>query len=179
MMVLEVAQIILSDKSNRISLRWRHNDHSGVSNHQPDGCLLNRLFRRKSKKTSKLRVTGLCAGNSPGTGEFPAQMASYAENVSIWWRHHFEVVPDTYGGPEGTSLHTFSIALHKFWLVWKKYYVIIYIMYKIILHVYIIILYVYINILHVYIIILHVCISILHVYIIIYTCIHNYQYMYI
>ena len=40
------------------------------------------------KKTSKLRVTGLCAGNSPGTGEFPAQMASYAENVSIWWRHH-------------------------------------------------------------------------------------------
>ena len=40
------------------------------------------------KKTSKLRVTGLCEGNSPGTGEFPAQMASYAENVSIWWRHH-------------------------------------------------------------------------------------------
>ena len=69
-------------------LRWRHNDHAGVSNHQPHGCLLNRLFRRKSKKTSKLRVTGLCAGNSPGTGEFPAQMASYTENVSIWWRHH-------------------------------------------------------------------------------------------
>ena len=72
----------------RTPLRWRHNDHAGVSNHQPRGCLLNRLFRRKSKKTSKLRVTGLCAGNSPGTGEFPAQMASYAENVSIWWRHH-------------------------------------------------------------------------------------------
>ena len=70
------------------SLRWRHNDHAGVSNHQPHGCLLNRLFRRKSRKTSKLRATGLCAGNSPGTGEFPAQMASYAENVSIWWRHH-------------------------------------------------------------------------------------------
>ena len=50
-------------------LRWRHNDHAGVSNHQPHGCLLNRLFRRKSKKTSKLRVTGLCAGNSPGTGD--------------------------------------------------------------------------------------------------------------
>ena len=27
-------------------------------------------------------------GNSPGTGEFPAQMDSNAENVSIWWRHH-------------------------------------------------------------------------------------------
>ena len=47
-----------------------------------------RWFGCRSKKTSKLRVTGLCAGNSPGTGEFPAQMASYAENVSIWWRHH-------------------------------------------------------------------------------------------
>ena len=29
-----------------------------------------------------------CAGNSPGTGEFPAQKASNVENVSIWWRHH-------------------------------------------------------------------------------------------
>ena len=39
-------------------------------------------------KKSKLRVTGLCAVNSPVTGEFPAQMASNAENVSIGWRHH-------------------------------------------------------------------------------------------
>ena len=68
--------------------RWRHNGRDGVSNHQPHDCLLNRLFRHRSKKTSKLRVTGLCAGNSPGTGEFPAQRASDAENVSIWWRHH-------------------------------------------------------------------------------------------
>ena len=49
-----------------IILRWRHNDHAGVSNHQPHGCLFNRLFRRRWKKTSKLRVTGLCPGNSPG-----------------------------------------------------------------------------------------------------------------
>ena len=48
------------------SLRWRHNDNGGVSNHQPHYCLLNRLFRHRSKKTSKLRVTGLCVGNSPG-----------------------------------------------------------------------------------------------------------------
>ena len=67
---------------------WRHNGHDGVSNHQPHDCLLNRLFRPRSHKTSKLRVTGLCVGNSPGTGEFPTQMASHSENVSIWWRHH-------------------------------------------------------------------------------------------
>ena len=71
-----------------ISLQWRHNGPDRVSNHQPHQCLLNRLFRRRSKKTSKLRVTGLCAGNSPETGEFPAQMASNAKKVSIWWHHH-------------------------------------------------------------------------------------------
>ena len=36
------------------------------------------------RKTSKLRVTGLCEGNSPATGEFSAQRASNAENGSIW-----------------------------------------------------------------------------------------------
>ena len=71
-----------------LPLRWRHNGRDGVSNHQPNDCLLNRLFRRRSKNISKLCITGLCAGNSPATGEFPAQMASNAENVSIWWRHH-------------------------------------------------------------------------------------------
>ena len=69
-------------------LQRRHNRRDGVSNHQPRDCLLNRLFGRRSKKTSKLRVNGLCAGNSAGTGEFPAQRASNAENVFIWWRHH-------------------------------------------------------------------------------------------
>ena len=39
-------------------------------------------------KTSKLQITGLCERNSLVPGEFPAKMASNAENVSIWWRHH-------------------------------------------------------------------------------------------
>ena len=65
------------------SLQWRHNGRDGVSNHHSHHCLLNRLFRRRSKKTSKLRVTGPLV-----TGEFPAQIASNAKNVFIWWRHH-------------------------------------------------------------------------------------------
>ena len=73
--------------SRSYTLHWRHRDHDGLSNHQPHDCLINGLFGRRSKKTSKLRVTGLCAGKSPGTGEIPAQMASNAENVSILWRH--------------------------------------------------------------------------------------------
>ena len=47
------------------TLQWRHNGRDSVSIHQPHDCLLNHWFRRRSKKTSKLRVTGLCAGNSP------------------------------------------------------------------------------------------------------------------
>ena len=70
--VYVVNVVIMQGCSSKVyTLRWRHNDHDGVSNHQPHDCLLNRLFGCRSKKTPKLRVTGLCAGNSPGTGEFP------------------------------------------------------------------------------------------------------------
>ena len=44
--------------------------------------------RCRSKKTSKLRITGLCEGNSAVTSEFPIQRAINMENVSIWWCHH-------------------------------------------------------------------------------------------
>ena len=54
-----------------ITLLWRHNGCSSVSNHQPHDCLLNRLLRRRSKKTSKLRVTGFCAGNHRGPVNSP------------------------------------------------------------------------------------------------------------
>ena len=64
-----------------------------VSNHQPIDSLLTCLFRHRSKKTSKLRATGLCEENSPVTGEFPGQKASDAENVSIYYvtmkKHQF------------------------------------------------------------------------------------------
>ena len=60
------ASSMYPSKKIRLTLHWRHNDHNGVSNRQPDGCLLNCLFRRRSEKTSKFRVTGLCAVNSPG-----------------------------------------------------------------------------------------------------------------
>ena len=74
-----------SDSLSPWALEWRHKECDGVSNHRRLDCLLNRLFRRRFKKTSKLRVTGLCEEISPVTGEFPAQRASNAENISIWW----------------------------------------------------------------------------------------------
>ena len=78
-----------------MSLQWRHNEHDGDSNQPRLDCLHNRLFRRRSKKTSKLCVTGLCEGNSPVTGEFPAQRTSNTENVYIWWRHVFHGYSDS------------------------------------------------------------------------------------
>ena len=42
----------------------------------------------QAQKISKLRLTGLCKWNTPVTGDFPAQRASNAEIVSIWWRLH-------------------------------------------------------------------------------------------
>ena len=68
-----------------ITLQWRHIERGGVSNHQRLHCLLiNHLFGCRSK----LRATGLCARNSPVTGEFLPQKASNAEFFSIWWHHH-------------------------------------------------------------------------------------------
>ena len=77
-----------NDLLNTRTIEWRYNEGDNVSNHRCLDCLLNRLFRRKSTKTSRLRVTGICVGNPPVTGEFPSQLGSNAENISIWWRHH-------------------------------------------------------------------------------------------
>ena len=109
-----------------VILQWRHNERGGFSNHQPHDCLLNCLFRRRSKKISKLCVPGLCEGNSPVTGEFPAQRASNAENISIWWRHHISVIVSWHGNifciadfvraihwASNVELSFFVISLHK------------------------------------------------------------------
>ena len=70
------------------SLQWRHNERDGASNHRRLDCLLNRLFRRRSKKTAKLCVIGFREGYPPVTGGFPSQRASNMKNASIWWRHY-------------------------------------------------------------------------------------------
>ena len=79
--------------SVRIPLQWHHNEL--MASQITSLTLVYSIVysRRRSKKTSKLHVTGLCEGNSPVTGEFPTQRASNAENVSIWWRHHAKTHP--------------------------------------------------------------------------------------
>ena len=109
-----------ADPSAQKSLQWRHNGRCIVSNYQPHDFLLNRWFRRRSKKTSKLRVTGFCVGNSPGTGGFPAQKVSKAENISIRWRHHacnfiVEAKESTF---RPTHRHVRTPGEETLWLVW-------------------------------------------------------------
>ena len=69
---------ISSAKCWPFSLQWRHNERGSVSNHRRLGGLLSRLFRHRSRKTSKLRVTGLCEGNpavdSPHKGPVTRKM---------------------------------------------------------------------------------------------------------
>ena len=66
-----------------LAWQWRHNGRDGVSNHQPHYCLLSRLFWSRSKKTSKHRVIGLCAGIPPVTGN-PVRL--YCHIMPNWIR---------------------------------------------------------------------------------------------
>ena len=75
--------IILKPQHPISSLQWRHDEHDSVSNHKPHACLLNRLFKAQIKENIKAPRHWW-----PVTSEFPAQRASNAENISIWWRHH-------------------------------------------------------------------------------------------
>ena len=52
------------------------------------------FIQDKIKENMKAPRHWLCPGTSPVTGEFPAQMASNWENVSILWRNHVYVTND-------------------------------------------------------------------------------------
>ena len=90
---------------NNYSLQWRHNKRDVVSNYRPLDYLLHCLFRRRWKKISKLRLTGLCEGNPPVAGGFPSQRASNGGNVSIWWHYHGES-PCTKTDPSNIERHS-------------------------------------------------------------------------
>ena len=73
------------------SLQWHHNGRDIVSNHQPHhptvySTVYSDADQRKHQSSASLAfVREIHRGP---TDEFPTEMASNAENVSIWWRHH-------------------------------------------------------------------------------------------
>ena len=67
------------------TLQWRHNERHWVSNHRHFDCILiacSGADQRIHQHSALLAFV---------TGEFPAQKASNAENVSIWWRHQAQL----------------------------------------------------------------------------------------
>ena len=89
---LQCVNVFSAAKILKRTFSWHYNDviMSTMSSKITSLTIGNSTVcsRCRSKKTSKLSVTGLCEGNSLGTGEVPALRASNVENVSIWWCHH-------------------------------------------------------------------------------------------
>ena len=76
------------DRYVKWPLQSLHNERYGVSHHRRFDCLLSRLFRRWSKKSSTLRVNGILRGE-PVTGGPPSQRASNPENFPF----HGVIIP--------------------------------------------------------------------------------------
>ena len=73
-------------------LQWRHDGRDSVSNHHPHDCLRNRLFRRKSKKASKLHVTDICVGNSPHKWPVTRKMFPFDDVIMSWLLHFYAFI---------------------------------------------------------------------------------------
>ena len=86
----------------KLTLQWRHNERDNVSSQWRLDGLLNDLFRRRSKKTSKLCVIGLCEGNSPVTGGFPSHKGPVTrkmfpfDDVIMWVNDVFITITTSY-----------------------------------------------------------------------------------
>ena len=108
----------MESNGNRSSNRWLRAVTPLLTHWSHNSLALSHYHKMlwiASKKTSKLCVTGLCAGNSPVTGEFPAQMASNAETFSIWWRHHvtsFYLLSLIHTDWKNPNLNTYQVRRH-------------------------------------------------------------------
>ena len=71
------------------SIAVMNNEHDGISNHRPIDCLLSHLFSCRSKKRSKLHVTGFVRGihlwlvNSPHKGPVMWKMLPFDDIIMI------------------------------------------------------------------------------------------------
>ena len=104
------------------TLQWRHNDSECVSIAGASIVYSFVCSGEDWKETSKLRVTGLCEGNSPVSGEFPSKRASNAENDFTWWRHNEYMHDFKYVCANQTASNKMAdeisrnIATHPLWL---------------------------------------------------------------
>ena len=75
-------------------LQRRHNERNGASNHRRLDCVLNRIFKRQSKKTSKLHVMSSMRGihrwpvDSSQKEPVPRKMFPFDEVIMLWDELH-------------------------------------------------------------------------------------------
>ena len=99
-----------------LTLQWRHIMSMMTSQIISLAIVYSTVYSgANQRKSPKLRVTGLCAGNSPVTGEFPAQRASNAKNASIWWRHHDKNEASAYVQPRIPQLTSSDVYMSAPW----------------------------------------------------------------
>ena len=90
-------------------LQWRHNGCDCVSDHQPQDCLLNRLFRRRSKKTPKLRWPV----NSPHKWPVTRKMFQFDDVIMLFDSYpHSEALPGS--GDQKRKWRSQKIAIYYF-----------------------------------------------------------------
>ena len=73
------------------TLQWRHNGRVKRLKSPASRLFTQSFIQTQIKENIKAPHHWPLCGNSPGPGEFLAQMASYAENFSIWWPHHDKI----------------------------------------------------------------------------------------
>ena len=99
----------------KLPLQCHYNERDGVSIHRRLDCLINRLFKQRSKKTSKFRVTGLCEGihrwpvNSPRKGQ---QRGKRCHLMTSWCGTASYNLENKAGGLQQIS---------RYWFLWLCY----------------------------------------------------------
>ena len=74
-----VFSILVAKMASLFAGKFRHNSDvimGAMASQITSLTIVYSTVHSGAKKTSKLQVTGLCAGKSPAAGEFPTQMAS-------------------------------------------------------------------------------------------------------
>ena len=104
------------------SLQWHYNEGDSVSNHRRLDCLLNRSFRRRSKTTSKVRVTGLCGANSPEKGPATPKMFPFIDFIMLSDRipSCFVGNPTCFADVNYVILATCRILGKLHWMLWEN-----------------------------------------------------------
>ena len=106
--------------------QWRHNERDRVASQITSltivySTVYSGVDQRKHQRSALLAFVRRI--HPSVTGEFPAQKASNAENISIWWRHHIYDLANLTNVSESIILQSVRLSfLHSFKLQFYSIY---------------------------------------------------------